>query len=246
MPYSLLLILALLIGAAGFAVRRRSELAGRLMIVGGCVGALACLIFQARSTLFTPGPKAPDRGQAAVAYFLAQQVLREAGDRQGVVLLLFPPEQVFDEDTVATYAGTFGRVLRGFPGLKVEVRRLAVTGKAALGGHLPLAAFQQATANVPSPAAYVSFTGVPPDVESLLSPPPPKGPGLFVFDPWGTTHWLAGLRQGRIRMVIVPRPGSPSGAAREIAGEPGAVLQQLYLTATPATADQIASQLGAK
>jgi hypothetical protein len=246
MPYSLLLVLALVVGALGFMVRRRSELGGRLMILAGCVGAIVCLVFQVRSTLFAPGPKPPDRGQAAVAYFLAQQVLREAGDRQGVVLLLFPPEQVFDEDTVGTYAGTFGRVLRGFPGLKVEVRRLAATGKAALGGHLPLAAFQQATANVASPAAYVSFAGVPPDIETLLSTPPPKGPGLFVFDPWGTTHWLAGLRQGRIRMVIVPRPGSASGAGHEAAGEPATVLQQLYLTATPANADQIASQLGAK
>ena len=100
--------------------------------------------------------------------------------------------------------------------------------------------------NAPPAVAYVSFAGVPADIENLLAMARPQSPACFVFDPWGTTNWLTALKQGRIRTVIVPRPGVNSPAGGEIVGEPNEVFNRLYLMATPATADQTAAQLGVK
>jgi len=246
MTYYLILVLALTLVAVGLLVRQRSEFWSRAMMILGGLGCAGCIVWQVRETVFPPAATGPDRGQAVVAYFLAQQVLHEVGNRQGAIVLFFPPESILDEEAVGTYAGTFSRVLRGFPGLKVQVLRLALPRKAAKAGKIPLAAFQQATTNGPAAVAYVSFAGVPADIEQLLPTTPPQGPGFFVFDPWRTTNWLGALSEGRVRGVIVPRPGVDPLAAREISGEPAEVFKRLYLMATPATANQIAAQLGVK
>ena len=121
---------------------------------------------------------------------------------------------------MGTYAGTFSRVLRGFQGLKVEVRTLAVSSRAAKTGQIPVTAFRQAASNMPPAVAYVSFAGVPADVDKFLSAGTQGGPGMFVFDPWGTTNWLAALKKGLVRCVVVPRPDVSAPSGGEIAGEP--------------------------
>ncbi len=242
MTYYLLLGLGILLVAVGFATRRRFALPGQAMIVIGCLGGAACLVWQLRQTVFTPEGQGPDRGQAVVSYFLAGQVLREAGNRQGPVVLFFPPPSVLDEEAVGTYAGTFKRVLRGFPELQVQEITLDVPSKAAKTGRIPLSAFQRSVSNAPPAVAYVSFAGVPADIELFVT----NGPsGLFVFDPWGTTNWFSALKKGRIRTVIVPRPGVRAGSDAEMAGEPQAVLDRLYLMATPANAEKILAEMQA-
>jgi hypothetical protein len=67
-----------------------------------------------------------------------------------------------------------------------------------------------------------------------------------VFDPWQTTNWVGALKEGRIRAVVVPRPDVPPGAGAGMVGEPGTIFSQLYLMATPATAEQVAARLSAK
>jgi hypothetical protein len=224
-------------------VRRRSYLWGQVLLVAGCLGCARCLAWQIRQNLFSTSSKGPDRGQAVVGYFLANQVLGEAGNQQGSVVLFFPPDSVLDAETVGTYAGTFSRVLRGFPGLKVQMLTLAVPSKAAKAGLIPLAAFQQATSNAPPAVGYVSFAGVPADIENFLPTAGQRGPGFFVFDPWRTTNWLGALRSGRVRSVIVPRLGVRTAPDSEISCEPREVFSRLYLMATPATADKIAAEL---
>ncbi len=244
--YYFFLVLALAVAGAGCLVRRRSFLWGQRMIIAGCLGCVGCVAWQIRQNLFSSSAKGPDRGQAVVGYFLANQVLGEAGNQQGAVVLFFPPDNVLDAETVGTYAGTFSRVLRGFPGLKVQVLTLAAPAKAAKAGLIPLAAFQRATSNAPPAVAYVSFAGVPADIENFLPTAGPRGPGFFVFDPWRTTNWLGALRKGQVRSVIVPRPGIHPDPDSEISGEPHEVFNRLYLMATPATADKIAAELGSK
>jgi hypothetical protein len=244
MIYYVLLVSALALAAAGFLVRRRSGLAGQVMIVTGCLGCLACVGWRVRHTVLQPAPAGPDRGQAVVAYFLANEVLADAGDQHGTILLFFPPERVFDEETVGTYAGTFRRVLRAFPGLEVQMRTLAAPAKAAKAGQFPLSAFQEAAGKTPGLVACVSFAGVPADIEKFQSGAQP-GSRFYVFDPWGTTNWLSALRQGVVGGVIVPRPGVRHMAGDEVSGEPSAVFDQLYLRATPENADQIAASLAA-
>jgi hypothetical protein len=247
MVYFLLLVSALAVAAAGIWARQRWVFAGQTMMIVGAVGCIACITWQVRHTVLQPTPAGPDRGQAVVGYFLANQVLSEVGNQQGPILLFFPPESVFDEETVGTYAGTFSRVLRGFPALKVQVLTLAVPAKAAKAGLFSLRTFQEAAAKNPAAIAYVSFAGVPVDIAKFQPTGAPAGaPRFYVFDPWGTTNWLSALREGVVRSVIVPRPGVRHTTGDEVSGEPGTVFNQLYLQATPATADQIAAGLGLK
>jgi len=246
MTYYFFLALALTVAALGYLVRRRSDFWGQAMMIAGGVGCVGCIAWQVRQTIFPPVVMGPDRGQAVVGYFLANQVLGEVGSEQGQVVLFFPPESVLDEETVGTYAGTFRRVLRGFPNLKVQVLTLAVPDKAAKAGQIPLSAFRQATSNSPPAVAYVSFAGVPADIEKFGSTDQAQGPGFFLFDPWGTTNWLWALRKGQVRAVIVPRPGVRHVAGTEVSGEPNEIFNRFYLLATPATVEQIAAELGVK
>lgn len=241
MTHLLLLLGALAVAALGVWVRQRANALGQILIVLGVLGTISCLVVQLRSTLFPPDAAGPDRGQAVVSYYLAEQVLAEVGTQRGPVLLFFPPASVLDEDVVGTYAGTFARVLRGFPALKVETIPLDVPAKTAKTGHFDLAAFQQAAAKTPGAIAYVSFAGVPPDVEKFAAAGEPNA-RFFVFDPWGTTNWLRALKAGRVRAAIVPRPGAPR-AKDEISGEPQELFQRLYLMATPTTVDDVLKQM---
>jgi hypothetical protein len=246
MTYYILLLLALALAALGYFLRRRSAFWGQAMILVGCAGCFACVFWQVRQTLFTPEAKGPDRGQAVVGYFLANQVLSQIPGTEGSVVLFFPPESVLDSEKVGTYAGTFSRVLRGCPGLKVHVLTLAVPDRAARAGRIPLASFQQAASNAPPALAYVSFAGVPSDIEKFGRKEQSSPPSFFVFDPWGTTNWLAALKSSRVKTVIIPRPDVHAEPGEEISGEPGEVFKQLYLIATPATADDIAGKMGVK
>jgi len=210
------------------------------------VGCVACLGWQIRQSLFAPTAREPDRGQAVVSYFLANQLLAETGSAEGPVLLFFPPPSVMDEETVGTYAGTFKRVLRGFPGLKVQVLRVDVPKKAAGLGQIPLAAFRQAASNAPAAVACVSFAGVPEDIQGFSSRNSPSTAPFFVFDPWSTTHWLGAMKSGLVRCAIVPRSGPRAVSAEAISGEPREVFERLYQMATPANADEVAAKLNGK
>lgn len=239
--FTLIIVLALGVAAFGCWLRRRFPNLGLLMVMIGILGCAASLFYQVRETLLTPAPKGPLRANAVVAYYLANQFLREPGNEQGTILLLFPPENAMDEDTVATYVDTFGRVLRGFPDFKIEVVRLKVPKKTAKLGRIPLEAFKEATSNAPPAIACVSFAGLPAEVEKVL--PGNQRLGFFAFDPWGTTNWIPALKKGLARVVIVPRPGIRPEVAAEAAGEPHEVFNQLYLLATPGSVDRIAEQL---
>ncbi len=246
MTYYLFLGLALATAGVGFSLRRKFPALAYACIVAGCIGCCAGIGWQLRENVFTPSPSAPDRGQAVVGYFLANQLLREVTAQQGTVLLFFPPESVIDSDAVGVYAGRFGRVLRGVSSLKVETVTLSAAKKAVKSGTIPLESFQRAASNAPPAVAYVSFAGVPADIEQFQRHDVPPNPPFLVYDPWGTTNWSASLKKGSLRCVIVPRPGIKHTAGAEISGEPNEVFRQLYLMATPQTVDQIAAELNAK
>ncbi len=245
MSYYIFLVASLAIAGLGIVIKRRSDSLGKVMMILGGIGCVGCIAWQVRQTMSTAEGEGPDRGQAIVAYVLANGVLGEVASQQGSVVLFFPPESVFDQDTVDTYAGTFRRVLHGYPALKVEVLTLAVPNKTAKAGRFTLEAFQQAAAKNPTAVAYVSFAGVPADIEKFLPNGSKPGPGFFVFDPWGTTNWLSALKAGRVRSVVVPRPDLKRAVA-EVSGEPQDVFNQLYLLGTPAKAGEIAAKMGVK
>jgi hypothetical protein len=246
MAYYLTLGAVLAVATAGIWVRRRFSGLGQMMILAGCVGCVICLVWQIRQSLFAPAAREPNRGQAVVAYFLANQVLAETGSAEGPIVLFFPPPAGMDEETVGTHAGTFKRVLRGFPRLNVQVVSLQVPKKGAAAGQIRLSAFRQAASNFPSATACVSFAGVPADIQSFSPDKGQPAPPFFVFDPWSSTNWLAAMKLGVVRCVIVPRPGTSPGRAKAISGEPKELFERLYLMVMPANADEIASKLASR
>jgi hypothetical protein len=241
MPF-LLLLAALVVSGVGVWVGRRWRVLGQVMMGLGGVGLIGVLAFQVRQNLFPPQPKMPNRCNMAVSVSLANCLLGDLAGQSGTVVLLFPPRRLMDADTEQSYEEGFVLPLRHGGG-NLHLKALRLEGASHDAGQ-GLSAFKQALAQAQEALAIISYAGVPGGFETLFSAGEPKIAPLYVFDPERTTNWLSLLKQGRIRSVIVPRPGINPVAAAAIAGPPDAVFAQLYLLATPDTADQIAAQLG--
>ncbi|MBE0539967.1 MAG: hypothetical protein IH623_01085 [Verrucomicrobia bacterium] len=242
MTYYLLLLPALAVAGLGWLARRRFLLLGQVLMVIGGLGCLAVMGWQARQSLFPPSEKLPNRAHAVVSFYLANQTQREIAGRTGVVVLIFPPVKQLDAKTAEDYVNTFSApLLRGHPEWQVQTVALEPPAK---GQAVSLAEFQQAVAKFPDALAYISYASVPADIAGLFPSEQPSRP-LLVFDPEGSVNWLNALKQGRIRSVIVPRPGIDPAKQAGIGGDPGAIFNQLYFLATPASADQVAAQLAA-
>ncbi|MCW5554357.1 MAG: hypothetical protein KIS67_19630 [Verrucomicrobiae bacterium] len=242
MTYYLLLLPALAVAGLGWLVRRRYLLLSQVLMVGGALGCLAIMGWQARQSLFPPTEKMPNRAHAVVSFYLANQTQREIAGRTGVVVLIFPPAKQLNARLAEDYANAFSApLLRGHPEWQVQSVTLEAPPK---GQAVSLAEFQQAIARFPDALAYVSYASVPADIAELFPEGQPSPP-FFVFDPDGTVNWLTALKQGRIRAVILPRSGVDPAKQAGIGGDPGAIFNQLYYLATPANADQIAATLGA-
>jgi ABC-type sugar transport system substrate-binding protein len=99
--------------------------------------------------------------------------------------------------------------------------------------------FKNALAQTPEAFAVISYAGVPAGFETLFPDGKQPGPLFFVFDRDGTTHWLAALKEGRIKAVVVPRPGANAGG-EGIAGMPETIFERFCLLATPTNADEVA------
>lgn len=241
MTYYLLLLPALALAGLGWLVRRRFLLLGQALIVIGALGCLAVMGWQARQSLFPPTQKLPNRAHAVVGFHLANQTQREITGRTGVVVLIFPPVKQLNAKTAEDYFNTFSApLLRGHPEWQVQSVALEPPAK---GQAVSVADFQKALAKFPEALAYVSYASVPPDIAELFLEGQSRP--FFVFDPGASVNWLIALKQGRIRSVVVPRPGVDPAKHAGIGGDPGAIFNQLYFLATPATADQVAAQLAA-
>lgn len=249
MTYFLLLLAAFTVAGVGWLVRRNSQFWGQTLLVLGCVGCLAVMVWQVRQTLFPPAPKPTNRAHAVVSYYLASQTQQEIIGRSGVVAVVFPPPSIMSAEDVETYGNAFSApLLRGRPELRVEIITLEppAKGKGNTSGGVSLAGLKQAVAKTPNALAYVIYAPVPADIGELFSPgSTATTPPCFLFDPDGGVNWLTALKQGRIRSVIVPRPGVELAKGTGVVGGPGELFGQFFFLATPANADQIAGQLGA-
>jgi hypothetical protein len=247
MTYYLALGAALMIAGIGWGIRRRAALLGQGLMVLGCVGCLAVLGWQVRQSFFSEDNKPPNRAHAVVSFFLANQTQSAIAGQRGKIVLVFPPTAALDAEAAESYANAFrAPLLRGHPEWEVEIATLEASAKEARAGRIPLTAFQQLATRFSGAIAFACFAPVPPDVEALFPSEQKTSPPWFLFDSQGGTNWVKALKQNRIRSVIVPRPDVNPAAMAGLAGMPGEIFNQLYLLATPATAEQVAAKLNTK
>jgi hypothetical protein len=239
MTFALLLMALAVSGAGVWASRRWRAFGQTLMAIGG-LSLLGVVALQVRQNLFPPQPKMPGRCEIAVSVCLANQMLRDLPGRSGNVFLLFPQRQFIDADTEQSYEQGFTLPLRHGHG-QLHLTALRVEGKKGKDGY-DVSAFKQALAQAQDALAIISYVGVPIGCETLFSEQPRPAP-WYVLDPEGTTHWLAALKAGHIRAVVLPRPGVAPHDREVAAGRPDAIFERFYLLATPQNADQVASQI---
>jgi hypothetical protein len=240
----LLLLAALATSGVGVWMTRRWRALGQVVIGLGGLGLIGVLAFQVRQNLFPPQPRMPNHANVAVSVCLANCLLGDLAGQSGNVVLLFPPRRLMDADTEQSYEEGFVLPLRHSRG-NLHLKALHLEGGNRDAAH-GLSAFKQAMAQAQDALAVVSYAGAPAGFDSLFSAGEPKIAPLYVFDPEGTTNWLSALKQGRVRAVIIPRPGVNLAAKAAIAGPPDELFAKLYLLVTPETADQVAAQLGQK
>jgi len=244
MSLSLLLAAALVLSAAGVWISRRWRVLGQAMMVLGGLGLIGVLALQVRQNVFAPEPKIPDRAEMAVSFCLANCLLGDLAGRGGSVVLLFPSRRLMDEDSERSFEDGFTPPLRHGGG-KLHVKALHLEA-GDRGAEPDVSAFKQALAQVPEALAIVSYAGVPAGFETLFSEGHANLAALYVFDPQGTTNWLGPLKNGRVRAVVVPRPGVEHRGPGALAGRPETIFERCYLLATPANAEQVAASLKAR
>jgi hypothetical protein len=232
-----LLLASLAMAGLGGWMRRRWGVLGQAMMGLGGLGLIGVIVLQVRQNVLPPQPKAPNRYEMAVSFGLANCLLEDLAGQNGQVVLLFPQRRVMDADTEESYEDGFTPALR-HGHVKLELRAVRLEGASG-----DLSAFKQALAQAQEATAVISFAGAPAGCETLFPAGPPKGPLFYVFDSDGTTHWLGALKDGRIKAVVVPRPGVDARGGEGIAGMPETIFERFYLLATPANADEVAAGL---
>jgi hypothetical protein len=236
MPF-LLLLAALAMAGLGGWMSRRWRVLGQSMLGLGGLGLIGVIVLQVRQNVLPSQPKAPNRYEMAVSYSLANCLLDDFAGKSGKVVLLFPQRSVMDADTEESYEDGFVPPLRhGHVNLDLKAVHLE-------GANSDLSAFKQALAQAQDALAVISYAGVPAGFETLLPAGQQESPLFYVFDADGTTHWLAALKNGRIRAVIVPRPGVDARSGQGIAGMPETIFEQFYLLVTRGNADEVAAGL---
>lgn len=243
MAYFLFLAAFLAVAGIGYGIRNRWDFPRKLLMMVGGIGCIGLIIWQVRGVIANSSGTQLDRYHAAASYALGTQVASQMGGQRGQVVLIYPPARSAGAEAENTLTYAFARVLQSSPSLQLRVTNLVAAGSSKKNGQFSLAAFEQAFGAAPNDVAYVSFAGIPLGIEDLSRFQAERGPRLFVFDPRGTTDWLAGLKKGVIRGVIVPRPDARPAKDDEIQGRPEEIFQRFFIMATPETADQIAAQL---
>lgn len=233
--YFLWLFLCLLVAGAGHVLERRGLRWGRVLLAFGVVGSAALVIVQAYRTVFRGGGSAIDRHSAALAYFMGYEVVGELRGIDGTLCVILPPDTAANQDRLDSLFNTFARVLAPLPTLRLHAVSLEAKDRQVGTGRVPLERFERAVAEVTNALAYVSFAGVPVDLErwSVWSGPSP--PPVFVYDPSGGRAWLPALKQGRIRRVVVHRPDL-NPAERTTVGPPDEIFRRHFLLLKPADA----------
>jgi hypothetical protein len=233
----LLLLAALALAGVGGWLRSRSRVLGQTAMGLGALGLIGVVLLQVRQNIFPPQSKAPNRYQMAVSFGLANSLLRDLGGQNGKVVLLFPQRRFMDADAEQSYEDGF------LPPLRRARGALDLKAVHLEGANGDLSAFKQALAQAKDAVAVISYAGVPAGFETLVPAGQGDSPLFYVFDGESTTHWFVALKEGRIKAVVLPRPGVDAPGGQRMAGMPETIFDQFYILATPANADEVAADL---
>ena len=242
MAYYLILAGFLAAAGIGYRIQNRWEFPGKLLMIAGGLGCVGLIIWQVRGAIAGSSTPQLDRYQLIVL----PNLLRLESERRHILQKRRWFDDGFGFEREGREARLQPRKAEQIAEHGARVTNLVATGKSNKRGQFSLAAFEQACAARSNEVAYVSFAGVPAGIEELSILKQGRAPQLFVFDPLGTTDWLAGLKLGMIRRVVVPRPDAQPARNVEVDGRPDEIFQRYFLMATPETADQVAAQLNTK
>lgn len=148
--------------------------------------------------------------------------------------MLFPQRPFMDANSEQSYEEGFTLPLRHGHG-NIHLKALHIEATKGKAGY-DLSAFKQVMEQAKDALAIVSYAGAPTGFETLFAGQPKPAP-FYVFDPDGTTNWLAALKAGLIRAVVLPRPGAGSSDREAVTGMPQAIFERFYLLVTPETVD---------
>jgi hypothetical protein len=235
----LLLLAALAVAGTGVWMIRRWQVAGQVVMALGGLGLIGVIVLQVRQNLAPPRAKTRNRYEMAASFGLANCLLEDVAGQSGSVVLLFPQRRVMSADDEQNYEDGFVAPLRHGRG-KLSLKAIHLGGENG-----DLSAFKQSMAEAQGAMAVVSYAGVPAGFETLFSPGERNMPLFYIFDRERTVHWLGALKAGRIKAVVVPRPGVDTGGRESITGMPDGIFDQFYVVATPANADEVAASLNA-
>jgi hypothetical protein len=231
------LVATLVLAGLGLGLRRRQPALGQVLMGLGGLGLLGVIAWQVRQNVVPPGPQAPNRSAMAVGYGLANCLLGDLAGQDASVVLLFPQRRLLDAETEQGYEDGFTLPLR-HRRAKLDLKVVRFEDRRRDPEH-GLAAYQQALTQAEHASAIVAFAAVPPGFDTLFAASKPEAPPLYLFDPDGTTNWLGALKGGRVRAVVLPRPGVDTRARETLSGRPEAIFDRLYLLVTAANADQV-------
>ncbi len=221
-------LICFFIAGLGYGLRSKSAPVGNGLAAIGALVAVILMISDFAKEF--SGSNQVDRYQGVVGYMMGQNFLRMVPEKSGEVALIFPPDEAYSTEALDSLFDTFARVLMPFGGLKIKDASLEVDADDARNGQIPAAVFNQALADFPNAIAYVSFAGAPSDDSSLnvweSDGDIPAKP-FFVYDPAGTENWRKPLENGKIALVIRPKPGVDRGGDK-VAGPPNEIFDKYF------------------
>ena len=211
--YTFLLIGCLLLGGIGWLLRKKSTLTGQICIGASVAGCLALTVWQAMQSLGSAGVQRSHRGQASVGYTLAQQFLSDSKQRNGEIVLIFPPDKETPPAALDSFYEGYARVMARFRTLQLKEVTMDISSKAIDRGDVDAKALGDVISEHPNALAFVSWVGFPKSVDGIKLFERESFPPIYLYNPSTEQHWKSSMEAGIIQAVAtakVPTTSTPA------------------------------------
>lgn len=223
MTYLLLCLLGIGVGALGWWLSKKVAAVGQLLMAAGLLILIGTVGWQVMSTFgLGVGPQM-NRGQASVAYALANQLLRDREGRNGTVALLFPPNRSTSQAALDSFYEGYARVLTRFPSLELKEVTVELSASQLRKGDLDASVFDEVITANGDALAIVSWIGLPDRFDGAsLGGDSERRPLLYIYDQTNKRNWIDLVRSKLISGAVIPREDLDE-AKFDAANTPGAV-----------------------